>query len=161
MESIALAILPGETEDVSDNDSNEDEVFVWTLTGGSSSLASQWNDELSQTYIESEEVSRLPSQDSTRSNSQKIDTSVASSYDQGQSMRVYPILSQMPFQMPASSDATGRSNSPVNPALFTSRVDFSSAHPHQHERGQRHETIDFLSLHGIESQIKWHTFATV
>lgn len=61
-------------------------------------------------------MSRFPSQDSIGAHSQRT----TNSYDQSRSTRMYPNVNQMTFNMPsARSDITGRSNSPVNTALYT------------------------------------------
>jgi hypothetical protein len=81
-----------------------------------SSSRSAWNGDLSSASINGEEMKRFPSQDSMGAHSTRTTNS---SYDQSRSM-MYPNVSQMTFQMPsASSDGTGRSNSPDNSALYT------------------------------------------
>ncbi|KUJ15395.1 uncharacterized protein LY89DRAFT_698195 [Mollisia scopiformis] len=82
----------------------------------SGSTRGPWNNELSTAHLESVEMSRFPSQDSIGAHSQRT----TNSYDQSRSTRMYPNVNQMTFNMPsARSDITGRSNSPVNSALYT------------------------------------------
>jgi hypothetical protein len=66
-------------------------------------------------------MSRLPSQDSIGAHSQRTThSSAANSYDQTRSARMYHSLSQVSFPMSsASSDVTGRSNSPDSTAMYT------------------------------------------
>ncbi|KAK2629886.1 hypothetical protein QTJ16_000706 [Diplocarpon rosae] len=75
---------------------------------------SHWN-ELAP-HMASVAMSREPSQDSIGAQSQMT----TNSYDQSRSTRMYPNMSQMSYHMSsASSDATGRSNSPDSAALYT------------------------------------------
>jgi hypothetical protein len=75
----------------------------------------QWNSSPSQ--LESEELSRLPSQDSTATQSEGLDLSPA--YDQSGSTRMFPTISQVSYHMSSGgSDITGRS-SPVDAGLYT------------------------------------------
>jgi hypothetical protein len=114
----------------------------------SGSSRSPWTGELSATYMKSEQMSRYPSQDSIGAHSQRTNhSSTANSHDHSRSTRMYPNVSQMSFRMSsASSDVTGRSNSPENSALFTPRQqmdlqafdypyseeDLSGSHPFYH-----------------------------
>jgi hypothetical protein len=80
-----------------------------------SSSRSLWNGDLSSASIDGEDMKRFPSQDSIGAQSSRT----ANSYDQSRSM-MYPNVSQMSFHVPsASSDGTGRSNSPDNSAIYT------------------------------------------
>jgi hypothetical protein len=83
----------------------------------SGSSRSPWTTEL-PSYMKSEEMSR---QDSNGAHSQRTShSSTANSYDHSRSARMYPSASQMSYHISsASSDVTGRSNSPENSALFT------------------------------------------
>ncbi|KAH6673134.1 hypothetical protein B0J14DRAFT_64736 [Halenospora varia] len=87
----------------------------------STSSHDQWNGELATTKIESQAMSRLASQDSMGGNSQRpAYLSRANTLDHTRSARMYPTLSQGSFHMSSSrSDVTGRSISPVDPALCT------------------------------------------
>ena len=75
---------------------------------------SQWND--SPARVESEQMSRLPSQESTGAQAQRA--THASSYDQSRSSRLYGGVSQAPYISSSRSDVTGRS-SPVDSGLYT------------------------------------------
>lgn len=87
----------------------------------SGSSRSPWTPELPASYMKSEEMSRYPSQDSNGAHSQRTNhSSTTNSYDHSRSTTMYPSASQMSYHMSsASSDVTGRSNSPDNSALFT------------------------------------------
>lgn len=68
-----------------------------------------------------EQMSRFSSQDSVGAHSQRTThSSLSNSYDQTGSVNMYPSVSQMSFHISsARSDATGRSHSPDNSALYT------------------------------------------
>ncbi|KAI6715141.1 hypothetical protein JHW43_002378 [Diplocarpon mali] len=81
----------------------------------SGSVRGHWNKELAP-HMAPVAMSRDPSQDSAGALSHRT----TNSYDQSRSRRMYPNISQMSYHMSsASSDATGRSNSPDSAALYT------------------------------------------
>ncbi|KAK0109844.1 hypothetical protein ONS95_002515 [Cadophora gregata] len=104
-------------------------------------------------------MSRNASQDSIGAQSQRT----TNSYDQSQSARMYPNVSQMSYHMSsASSEVTGRSNSPESSAMYTPTQqmemqvfdnfpypgeDFSGAHPMFH----RGSTTSSVTTHPIVS----------
>lgn len=104
-------------------------------------------------------MSRNASQDSIGAQSQRT----TNSYDQSRSTRMYPNVSQMSYHMSsASSDVTGRSNSPESSAMYTPTQqmemqvfdnfpypgeDFSGAHPTFH----RGSTTSSIATHPIVS----------
>ncbi|KAL5317695.1 hypothetical protein ACEPPN_014793 [Leptodophora sp. 'Broadleaf-Isolate-01'] len=120
----------------------------------SGSVRSQWNNELAPQSVA---MSRDASQDSIGAQSQRT----TNSYDQSRSARLYPNVPQMPYHMSsASSDVTGRSNSPESSALYTPTQqmdmqvfdnfpypgeDFSGAHPMFH-RGSTTSSIAAIPL---------------
>ncbi|KAK0109845.1 hypothetical protein ONS95_002515 [Cadophora gregata] len=124
----------------------------------SGSTRSQWNSELAP-HLEAVAMSRNASQDSIGAQSQRT----TNSYDQSQSARMYPNVSQMSYHMSsASSEVTGRSNSPESSAMYTPTQqmemqvfdnfpypgeDFSGAHPMFH----RGSTTSSVTTHPIVS----------
>lgn len=92
-----------------------------TTTSGS--IHSQWDDETVKTKFESHDMSRFPSQDSTRTQgtvSNRNTHSTVNTFDQNQS-RMYPVPSQGSFHFSsAKSDITARSTSPEASALCAS-----------------------------------------
>jgi hypothetical protein len=106
----------------------------------SGSSRGQWTTELST------EMSRHPSRDSIGAHSQGTTySSAVQPFDQIRSASMYPSDSQMSYVSPVRSDASDRSNSPVDMALYTQQdlqefenysyqngEDYSGAHPMFH-----------------------------
>jgi hypothetical protein len=121
----------------------------------SGSSRSPWATELSSSYMKSEEMSRYPSQDSTGAHSQRTNhSSTANSYDHSRSTRMFPSASQMSYHMSsASSDVTGRSNSPENSALFTPTqqmdLPFGFPYPEEDLSGYHRNSTTGISPHAI------------